>query len=69
MIYGWFMNLNCEIGGRNYAKFTASRRTRWLLGREIHEKFMCEYRLLRRLTLPCVVGFYLLALWGVLSTP
>ena len=62
MIYGWATNRNGETDRQNYDQW------RWMLCGQSREHFLRQRRWMHRLTLPFAVGFYLLAMWGILST-
>ncbi len=61
MVYSWFKNRNGELDRQSY------RFWRGMLGGQSEEKHLRRYRILHRLGLPFIIGFYLLATLGVLG--
>lgn len=68
MVYVWFGKRNGEADRQNYALWHGLSQTRWLLGGQSREAFLRQRRLMHRLTLPFTLAFYLLAMWGIVSS-
>ena len=61
MVYSWFKNRNSEIDKQSY------RFWQGMLGGQSEEGFLRQRRILHRLGLPFVIGFYVLGTLGVLG--
>ncbi len=61
MVYSWLKNRNGELD-KQYYRFWHGMR-----GGQSEEYYLRQYRILHRLGLPFVIGFYLLVSLGVLG--
>ena len=69
MSYGWFKNRDGSLDKHNYDRFHGSSRWHWLLSGQDRAAFLRQRRLFHRLTLPFVICFYMLGMWGILAAP